>query len=252
LRETDDIELLVADPRGGTGAVNLAGNAIANLIFGNAGANVLDGKGGNDVLTGNEGADSYGFSTALNGVSNVDTILGFSVTEDRVLLGAAGGQPFAGLTAGTLAASAFTIGTAATTADQRIIYNSANGNLFFDADGSGAGAAIQFANIGVGLALTASHFTVTGTLAGAPEPTSKGDGPQVQPALTDDGFVTLAKDGDVPLVLPGADEFDDLSGPDALFPPVPLNQMLTVGDNGELISGADGLGGRHDHDGWLF
>jgi len=254
LRASDDIEVLLADPRASTAAINLTGNDLVNSLIGNAGANVLDGKGGNDFLTGNEGADSFGFSTALNGVSNVDTILGFSVTEDRVLLGAGGGQPFSGLTVGVLASGAFATGSAATTADHRIIYNAADGSLFFDADGSGAGTAIQFANIGVGLALTASHFTVTGTLAGAPEPTSKGAAadPQVLPGVADDGFVILAKDSDAPLVLPGADGFDDFADPDVLVPPMPLNQMLTIGDNGELISGSGGLGGRHDHDGWLF
>ena len=67
---------------------------------------------------------------------------------------------FTGLAAGALAAGAFNTGAAATEADDRIIYNSATGALLFDADGTGASAAIQFATLAGGLALTASEFLV--------------------------------------------------------------------------------------------
>jgi serralysin len=54
-----------------------------------------------------------------------------------------------------LSASAFTIGATATSTDHRIIFNSASGALLYDADGSGASAAVQFA------ALTAPSGVLT-------------------------------------------------------------------------------------------
>ncbi len=67
---------------------------------------------------------------------------------------------FAGLAAGALAAGAFNTGAAASQADDRIIYNAATGALLFDADGNGAGAAVHFAALSAGLAMTASEFVV--------------------------------------------------------------------------------------------
>ena len=58
-----------------------------------------------------------------------------------------------------LAASAFTIGSTATTASHRIVYNKATGELFYDADGSGMAAGqTKFAVIGAGHSLSSNHF----------------------------------------------------------------------------------------------
>ncbi|MGC1269599.1 MAG: hypothetical protein WA842_03270 [Croceibacterium sp.] len=67
---------------------------------------------------------------------------------------------FAGLTPGGLAATAFATGSAAAEGDDRIIYNPQTGALLFDEDGTGSGAAVQFALLPTELALSASDFLV--------------------------------------------------------------------------------------------
>ena len=52
------------------------------------------------------------------------------------------------------------IGAAATSAEDRIIYDSSTGNLFYDPDGDGAQAQVQFAQLQTGLALTAADFLI--------------------------------------------------------------------------------------------
>ncbi len=151
----------------GTADITGAGNALNNVIIGNSGANTLygldgadtlDGGLGADTLQGGTGADNYVFSTALGG-GNIDSVVGFNAVDDTIVLSNA---IFTGLSVGTLAASAFVIGAAAADADDRIIYNSATGALFFDADGNGGGVAVQFATLTAGLALTNSDFIVSG------------------------------------------------------------------------------------------
>jgi predicted extracellular nuclease/Ca2+-binding RTX toxin-like protein len=150
------VEVLAARDNSLTTALNLVGNEQAQSLFGNNGANYLDGGAGADVLVGYGGADIFAFTTALGG-GNVDAIADFNHGSDKIALDDA---VFAGLGLGALNANAFVTGTAAGDTDDRIIYNSANGQLFFDADGNGAGAAVLFATLGIGLNLTASDFQV--------------------------------------------------------------------------------------------
>ena len=51
-------------------------------------------------------------------------------------------------------------GTAAQDANDRIIYDSNTGTLLYDSDGDGGTAAIQFATVSTGLALTNLDFLV--------------------------------------------------------------------------------------------
>jgi Ca2+-binding RTX toxin-like protein len=153
----NEIETLSSNNYGATTAINLTGNASAQTVVGNAGANTLNGGAGADTLYGLGGADNFDFTTALGG-GNVDYIADFSVVDDTVELDDA---IFAGIgTAGAFNPNAFFAGAAAHDADDRIIYNSATGQLFYDADGNGGGAAVQFATLAGNPVLTASDFQV--------------------------------------------------------------------------------------------
>jgi serralysin len=141
----------------GAAAVNGTGNALANAITGNGAANVLRGGAGHDLLRGGAGADSFQFDTAP-GTANIDHIADFAPGSDRVLLENA---VFAGLAAGSLPASAFATGTAATNASHRVLYDAATGALRFDSDGAGGAAAVLFAILDTHPAsLAASDFLV--------------------------------------------------------------------------------------------
>jgi Ca2+-binding RTX toxin-like protein len=152
-----EVEVLSTAFQGGTGAIDLNGNNLAQTIYGNNGANVLNGGGGNDTLFGFGGADVFAFTTAL-GAGNVDVIADMSSGSDRIALDDAIFTALGGL--GALNASAFVTGTAAADGDDRIVYNSATGALLYDADGNGAIAAVQFATLQTGLAMTAADFVV--------------------------------------------------------------------------------------------
>ncbi len=96
------------------------------------------------------------FNAAL-GATNVDQVLDYVVADDTIWLENAGDdRPFRRGTGAT----AFVSGTAATTAAHRVIYNSTNGQLLYDADGNGAGAAVLVATLNTGLVMTASEFVV--------------------------------------------------------------------------------------------
>ena len=59
-----------------------------------------------------------------------------------------------------LDAEEFTIGSAATEVSDRFIYNDATGALFFDPDGTGILAQVQFAQLSGGVTLTNSDIFV--------------------------------------------------------------------------------------------
>ena len=136
---------------------NLAGNEFGQTVRGNNGSNTIDGRGGADSLLGGTGVDVFAFTTAPGG-GNVDAILDFLAGTDKIGLDDA---IFAGVgTPGSFNANAFFAGTAAHDLDDRIIYDQATGQLFYDADGNGAGAQILFATLSGSPAIGAGDFTV--------------------------------------------------------------------------------------------
>ena len=157
LGANSEVETLSTISHAGTTAIDLTGSNTGQTVVGNAGANVLDGKGGNDLLAGLGGADTFAFTSAL-GAGNVDTLFDFSVADDTIALDdAIFGAIGATLDAGEFRSGA---GSVAVDADDRIIYNSTTGALFYDADGVGGADAVQFATLTPGLALTVSDFSV--------------------------------------------------------------------------------------------
>jgi Ca2+-binding RTX toxin-like protein len=151
-----DIEYLATMSHSGTAPINLYGNFASNIVAGNDGANTIAGGDGRDELFGGGGQDRFQFDTPPNAATNLDVISDFNVADDTIVLENA---VFTALPAGPLAADRFRVGTALD-ANDNVIYNAQNGALFYDADGNGAGAAVQFAQLTAGLALTANDFLV--------------------------------------------------------------------------------------------
>jgi Ca2+-binding RTX toxin-like protein len=154
--------------RGNSGDNNITGNSGANTINGGSGNDAIDagagndlvyGHTGNDSLKGGTGLDRFFFNSAL-GSTNVDKILDFYAPNDTINL-ARSIFTKAGA-AGTLSASAFRQGTAAGDASDRIVYDQASGKIFYDGDGNGAAAAVLFATVTAGTALTNADFVVYG------------------------------------------------------------------------------------------
>jgi Ca2+-binding RTX toxin-like protein len=161
--------------------MRLVGNDLANRIDGQAAVNVsVDGRGGNDTIYGTYWADHidggtgrdvlYGlghydtfFFRAAAGTANADTIVGFNSGEATIAmengvftaLGAAG--RFAEGDARFAAGAGFTSGR---DGNDRVVYDTSTGNLYYDADGSGAGAAQIFATLQGAPDLAASDFGV--------------------------------------------------------------------------------------------
>ncbi|WP_442578044.1 calcium-binding protein [Mesorhizobium sp. ASY16-5R] len=152
------VELLTTNGASGKSAIDLAGNEFAQDITGNAGDNRLEGREGNDTLRGLGGKDTFVFNTKL-GAANIDTITDFNVADDRFLLSDA---IFTKLNAGVLAGGYFRANTTGLAQDSNdhIIYETDTGKLFYDADGLGGTAGIQFAKLAVGLSLTNADFSV--------------------------------------------------------------------------------------------
>ncbi|MFI0843451.1 hypothetical protein [Mesorhizobium sp. IMUNJ 23232] len=138
---------------------SLAGNGFGNVIDGGAGNDTLRGYGGNDKLIGGGGQDIFVFSSVLSASANVETIADFNAADDTIRLEA---RVFSVLPAGTLAATAFRANASGTAgdADDRIIYNSATGGLFYDEDGNGAAVAVQFAKLTGVPSISAADFVV--------------------------------------------------------------------------------------------
>ncbi|MEE1612961.1 hypothetical protein [Microvirga sp. CF3016] len=147
---------------GGSGHDSVHGDAGRDTVTGGIGNDTVNGGAGSDTLYGNAGRDVFVFDTRL-GRDNVDTIKDFNVANDSLWLDDA---IFTRLGTGTrvepsaLKSGFFVVGSRARDADDYVIYDRATGVLSYDADGSGAKAAVVFARLKKDLALSHTDFFV--------------------------------------------------------------------------------------------
>jgi Ca2+-binding RTX toxin-like protein len=133
---------------GGAGNDTLNGGAGADTLEGGEGNDILRGSLGNDILVVDSGADqlwgdagSDAFTLSKLNPASV-TIQDFSAAEsDSIQIGL--GNSALQLQASQLRSGAGV--NTATTLDQRVLYNTSTGELFYDADGSGT----QFSPVGI-------------------------------------------------------------------------------------------------------
>ncbi|WP_167853588.1 calcium-binding protein [Roseovarius aestuariivivens] len=163
-RLPDNVERLfmqtVYTKDGSPAIFNGIGNGLDNTIVGTPFSNTIVGREGRDTLKGQAGGDTFVFDRAL-GPDNVDRIIDFNTNEanegDILKMK---GTVFSGMAAGALSAADFVAGTAAADASDRFIFDQASGQLWFDADGSGAGAQELVATFEQNATVTAADIEI--------------------------------------------------------------------------------------------
>ncbi|MDF5738937.1 MULTISPECIES: calcium-binding protein [unclassified Nostoc] len=141
---------------GATGNNILDGGNGNDILTGGNGNDILTGGNGNDTLYGGSGTDTFAFNSYNQGT---DRLYDFNPTNELIQVSAAGFG--GGLSIGSLSATQFTLGTSATTSNQRFIYDNITGGLYFDLDGSASGfSQVKFAQLSAGVTLTKNNFVV--------------------------------------------------------------------------------------------
>jgi Ca2+-binding RTX toxin-like protein len=140
-------------------ADDLRGDASQNIIYGLGGADYIIGLGGSDLLIGGAGQDLFHFVGIGDGGAGGDAIQDFVSGQDRISVTGA----FFGLgSPGGVAIDSFRFvsGAAANLATSQFIYNGATRQLFYDIDGTGAGAQVLLATLQVGATMAAGDIIV--------------------------------------------------------------------------------------------
>jgi Ca2+-binding RTX toxin-like protein len=130
------------------------GNKGNNVLIGNDNNNMLNGGAGNDTLKGGAGADTFKFNTDFSTHRMNDFDADTIWLENSV---------FTALKkTGVLASGAFhkSASGVAHDADDRLIYETDTGKLFYDSNGNAAGGAVHFATLSANLALTNADFFI--------------------------------------------------------------------------------------------
>jgi VCBS repeat-containing protein len=137
---------------GNAGNDQLIGGNGSDTLRGGTGDDSLYGGAGADVLTGGAGADRFYFNSSP--FDPFDRIVDFG-PGDKIYLES---SAFGGLTPGALG-DAFHQGPIAETPEQRIIYDSNAGTVYFDPDGSGPEAMVPFLTVGLFGGFSTKSFT---------------------------------------------------------------------------------------------
>jgi Ca2+-binding RTX toxin-like protein len=124
--------------RGGMGEDTMQGGQGSDTLFGGADNDFLQPRLGNDLVTGGAGNDMFWFNAA--GPADADVITDFQ-SGDKI----------------ALAASFFSAGT---TFGQHVIYDTVSGELSYDADAGGPGAALLIATLSGAPALAAQDIVL--------------------------------------------------------------------------------------------
>jgi len=145
----------------GTGDDTGIGAQHDDTLNGAAGNDSLYGKGDNDILQGGEGADRFVFDTALNAATNTDAIADFSSGTDKLVLSKSVFTA-ASLLVGTLKPGQFVAGDGAVALDanDRIIVDTATGNIYYDSNGNAAGGRTLFATLDEEAHIVASDILI--------------------------------------------------------------------------------------------
>ncbi|HIK53927.1 MAG TPA: hypothetical protein IGS37_02000 [Synechococcales cyanobacterium M55_K2018_004] len=149
---------------GGDGDDELIGGLGNDILSGDAGNDTLIGGAGNDTLRGGLGSDRFLYDTGRNFVSadiGEDRIEDFTAGTDVIVLDR---TTFQALTLNpTLLSSEFsevTSDDAVAGSTGKIVYNTQTGGIFYNPDGSGAGAGVLFATLIGRPSLQATDFVI--------------------------------------------------------------------------------------------
>jgi Ca2+-binding RTX toxin-like protein len=206
---------------GGNFNDRLSGNAAGQTLTGLGGADTLWGAGGVDNLWGGAGVDTFIFRET--GTGNADSVRDFASGSDKLVLDAAVMRALGAsgnFAAGDARFVANSSGTAQDASD-RVIYETDTRQIWYDADGSGAGARQLIATLQSGATLVATDIAVEGG--------SNGGGQTINGTPGNDSLVGGAGD-DTINGLAGNDTLRGLSG----------NDSLDGGEGNDVLDGGEG------------
>lgn len=130
---------------------SVIGGDVDQVLKGGKGNDFLFAHDGFAFMYGGKGSDVFVFADP----ELPSKIKDFNPDQDQIGLD---GWGFAAIGPGYLTDEQFHVGKAAKTESQIIIYDKKSGALYYDGDGSGTEAQIQFAKVGKGLDISAGNF----------------------------------------------------------------------------------------------